>query len=378
MSTNNCKIDREKSFPVYYQIIALCLLFLFPAYIFGQDTDEWAFQQPQEAKGADKSLVDKIESDVIIPGASHEALWVHPEVVTIPGDPIICELRARETDRRGKDQHTTWHYFQSADFFASLQPIEEPEAPAWSRIGLSPAKIADSPKHGLKLPANINHTWASAYLHLGGDTVLQAFTTKDPEDGSYTVQSMALLKEKDHFRLLYLSNTWTNETGRGLYEPQIAVYKGNFYMTARAEDGHGYLLVSRDRGRSWEEPRPWTWDNGEEIPMNQTMTKLLAHSEGLVLVYTRIREDNEQTFRHRAPLHIADLDPVNLHLFKETERIVVPDQGLAVGNFWVWPVNEQESYVVTAEWPRDGRKENGDIWLVKVIWRSPNKLMKHR
>ena len=34
-----------------------------------------------------------------------------------------------------------------------------------------------------------------------------------------------------------------------------------------------------------------------------------------------------------------------------------------------------KSYVVTAEWPRDGREENGDIWLCKIKWKNPNKIM---
>ncbi|MEF8811120.1 MAG: hypothetical protein V5A47_09375, partial [Bacteroidales bacterium] len=105
-----------------------------------------------------------------------------------------------------------------------------------------------------------------------------------------------------------------------------------------------------------------------------------SHSDGLTLVYTRIRKDNDNVFRNRAPLHIADVDLKTLSLKRSTERIVVPNQsekgsGLPVGNFWVWPINQKESYVIVAEWPRDGRQENGDIWLVKIHWRHPNQKM---
>ena len=54
---------------------------------------------------------------------------------------------------------------------------------------------------------------------------------------------------------------------------------------------------------------------------------------------------------------------------------IVTDRGLPVGNFWVWPIDQQRSYVAVAEWPRDGRKENGDTWLAKIHWKRTNQQM---
>jgi hypothetical protein len=110
------------------------------------------------------------------------------------------------------------------------------------------------------------------------------------------------------------------------------------------------------------------------------MTKFAAHSNGLALVYTRISEDNANVFRNRAPLYIADIDTESLRLKRETERVLVSNRsatgsGLPVGNFWVWPVDQQETYVTVAEWPRDGRPDNGDIWLAKIRWDTPNLLL---
>src|SRR3546814_4424716 len=90
-------------------------------------------------------------------------------------------------------------------------------------------------------------------------------------------------------------------------------------MSVRAEDGHGYILVSKDKGRTWSPPVAWKWDDGTDIPMNQTMTKILSHSGGLVLVYTRKTSGNDQTFRNRAPLFCADIAPETLRLKKDTE-----------------------------------------------------------
>ena len=336
------------------------------------------FAEPIVTKGADGSLVRQVESAVIIPGNTHEELWVHPEVMTVPGNPVVVELRTRTTDRLGKDQHTTWHYFRADDSFRTLQPVTNFTTAVWKRKDVSLGDLVTAHVAPEAIPASLGHTWCSAYVYVDAATILQAFTTR--EGNRYSVQSLVAHIERDGLVPLKISNAWSNDKGRGLYEPHIAGFKGRFFMTARAEDGCGYVMASEDGGRTWNRPKPWTWDNGEVIPMNQTMTKFATHSDGLMLVYTRIRDDNKTVFRNRSPLHVADVDMATLSLKRSTERIIVPNRpswgkGLPVGNFWVWPVSPRETIVTTAEWPRDGRKENGDIWLAKIIWRNPNQLL---
>lgn len=336
------------------------------------------FSDPVITQGAEGSLVQRVESAVIIPGCMHEELWVHPEVMTVPGNPITVELRARTTDRLGKDQHTAWSYFRTDDSFRMLQPITNISAQAWKRKDLSLEDLVTANAAPEAVPASLGHTWCSAYVYVDAKRVLQAFTTK--EGARYSVQSLLARLEGDRLVPIKISNAWSNEKGRGLYEPHIAGFKGRFFMTVRAEDGSGYVMVSEDDGRTWSKPKPWTWDNGEVIPMNQTMTKFATHSDGLMLVYTRIRDDNKAVFRNRSPLHIADIDLETMSLKRSTERIIVPyrpsrGKGLPVGNFWVWPISPKETVVTTAEWPRDGRRENGDIWLAKIVWRNANKLL---
>ncbi len=325
------------------------------------------FRNPIVVKGAPASIVDRVETAVIVPGVYHDDLWVHPEFFTTPGNPPGVELRIRSTDRRGRDQHTLWHYFKSDDLCATLQPINEGTAALWARKDLVREDFSDSSSLYAQLPEKLDHTWCSAYVYLNDKTTLQAYTIKKGK--IYTIQSVTARIEGDKFRPLYVSNSFTSKVGRGLYEPHIAVFKDRCYMTARCEDGHGYIMVSDDNGRNWSKPKPWAWDNGDDIPMNQTMTKLLSHSQGLVLIYTRKRKDNQSVMRNRAPLHCADLDPVTLTLQRSTERVIVPNKGNPIGNFWVWPINQQESWVTVTEWPRDGRKENGDTWLAKIFWR---------
>ena len=101
-----------------------------------------SFQDPVVTKGADESIVRHVESAVISPGDTHNDLWVHPNLVTIPGEPIVIELALRSTDRRGGDRHTVFNYFRTDDYFQTLRPIPEPTAAAWKRIGLTPDHLA--------------------------------------------------------------------------------------------------------------------------------------------------------------------------------------------------------------------------------------------
>jgi hypothetical protein len=215
--------------------------------------------------------------------------------------------------------------------------------------------------------------WARNSIYLDASTIIHPFLTREGQRRS--VRTVVALQRNDMLVPLYVSNALTNEVRRGLLEPQIVPYNGFLYMTMRAEDGFGYVSVSEDKGRSWHKPRAWCWDDGEKIAMHTTMTKLLSHSQGLLLVYTRIREDNNNVMRNRAPLHCADVDPATLSLRRSTERILIPNRGLPVGNFWVWPIDDRRSYVLAAEWPRDGRESNGDTWLVKIYWKLPNEQM---
>jgi hypothetical protein len=326
-------------------------------------------------QGAEASLVREVESAVIIPGNAHKELWVHPEVLTVPGEPIRVELRARTTDRLGKDQHAVWHLFKTDNGFKTLEPLTALTEAVWRRKDLSLDGLVTNRAAREAIPQSLGHTWCSAFVYTDAATVLQAFTTR--EGTRYTLQSLVARVTPEGLVPIHISNAWSNDKGRGLYEPHIAGLHGRFYMTARAEDGRGYVMTSADGGRSWEKPKPWTWESGEEIPMNQTMTKFAEHSDGLALVYTRIRDDNGSVFRNRSPLHIADVDLKTLSLKQATERIIVPNRpswgkGLPVGNFWVWPISPAETAVTVAEWPRDGRPQNGDIWLAKIRWRKPN------
>ncbi|PHS12118.1 MAG: hypothetical protein COA78_08740 [Blastopirellula sp.] len=341
----------------------------------GEETQELSFQNPDVVKGAENSIVREIASAVIIPGETHKDLWVHPNLVTTPGNPIETELSLRTTDRSGGDRHTVVHYFRTDDDFQSLLPIESLMATAWSRIGLTPANFQSS-KGGIEVPDGSWH-WARNSVQLDQKIIVYPFLIQEGERRS--VRTVTARQHGNLFVPLYISNALTNEAGRGLLEPQIVEFQGRLYMTMRAEDGFGYVSVSDDQGKSWSAPHPWRWHDGEKIPMHTTMTKLLSHTDGMLLVYTRIRDDNQNVFRNRAPLYCADVDPKTLSLRRQTERVLIPNRGQPVGNFWVWLIDQNKSYVCAAEWPRDSQSRsqatNGHTWLAKIYWKQPNQRM---
>lgn len=172
-----------------------------------------------------------------------------------------------------------------------------------------------------------------------------------------------------------------NEVGRGLLEPSITRFDNRYFMTIRAEDGHGYVAVSPD-GLNYSRKTAWAFDDGTPISMSTTQQHWLTHSDGLFLVYTRKDKTNANVIRWRSPLWVAQVDPEKLCLIRETEQVVLPLVGDGVndpnhvalmGNFDVTNLSPEESCVTVGEWlPRDGAK--GNVLLGRIKWNRPNRL----
>lgn len=311
-------------------------------------------------QAAPNSVIDHIVATVLIESDTHKDLWNVPRVVTDPNDPSVGVLSVNVADRHGKDKSFGRHYFVTQDGFETIDEVsEKPER----FLRIDRRLIAGHPL----LPGPPGHQFTCPYVRVDDDRVLKIFTVKGEDGKNYTTSAICRVADEG-LEPIAVGNTHTiADSRRGLYEPHTVYWRERWYATARSEDGRGYRLESED-GLTWSEPNAWTWDDGTPVAMDQTMTKLIAHPDGLVLVYTRVRDDNMETFRHRAPLHVADLD-AERRLIRDTERVIVPNRGLAVGNFWVWPRGDREHLVTTAEWPRDGRETNGDIWLCRIVWK---------
>ena len=87
----------------------------------------------------------------------------------------------------------------------------------------------------------------------------------------------------------------------------------------------------------------------------------------LYLIYTRPNGNNDHVFRHRAPLYMARVDPGEVVVLKATERVCISEDGVALGNFGVTQVDENEVWVVTSEYHRDDSPENKNrVWIAKI------------
>src|SRR3546814_17252723 len=73
--------------------------------------------------GHSRSLIATAESFIIIPGERHEDLWVHPELVSVPGTGRV-ELRVRATDRRGTHLPSSLIYFSPITTFKTPLPYK--------------------------------------------------------------------------------------------------------------------------------------------------------------------------------------------------------------------------------------------------------------
>lgn len=162
--------------------------------------------------------------------------------------------------------------------------------------------------------------------------------------------------------------------GRGLFEPSVAHVNEQYYMTLRAEDGHGYVSVSND-GLGWNTPTPWRWDtNHEPLMMGTTQQHWLIHSDAVYLIYTRRSEQNADIFRWRSPLYIAEVDLDHRCLLKNTERTIFPmvsvpgepmSQWPTFGNFSTCNLTPDLSLIADTA---------GRCHIAEIRWSQPNTL----
>src|SRR5690606_15411784 len=109
-----------------------------------------------------------------------------------------------------------------------------------------------------------------------------------------------------------------------------------------------YVTTSTD-GLNFGEIKPWTFDDGSDLGSYNTQQHWLAHSQGLYLSYTRRGANNDDLFRHRAPLFIAEVDPEKLVVLRDTERIAVPNRGATLGNFGATAISPDETWITVGE-----------------------------
>ncbi len=135
---------------------------------------------------------------------------------------------------------------------------------------------------------------------------------------------------------------------RGLYEPSVIRHGDRFFLTLR-NDLTSYVAASDD-GLHYSGPVEWRYDDGAELGSYNTQQHWISGGGRLYLVYTRRGANNDHIFRHRAPLFIAKVDPQTLRVLRATERIAIPERGARLCNFGCLRINDNESWIVAAEW----------------------------
>ena len=186
-----------------------------------------------------------------------------------------------------------------------------------------------------------------------GDVLLPIYgrseeATRDPWHACCSVAVVRCAFDGDTLSYLAHGTTLSVPEPRGLCEPSLAQYDGRFFLTLR-NDVRGYVTSSTD-GLVFHEPRPWTFDDGQDLGNYNTQQHWITHETGLYLVYTRRDANNDHVFRHRAPLFMARVDPDTLQVMRASERVVVPERGARLGNFGTTQVSPTEAWVVVSEW----------------------------
>jgi len=212
--------------------------------------------------------------------------------------------------------------------------------------------------------------------------ILLAFTHTGEKNKPRSVSSVICRFDGETLSVKQVGQEIPHDKGRGLLEPSLAQFGGKFFLTLRAEDGHGYVCASDD-GLKWTPKQAWAWDDGTPLTMSTTQQHWLPHSDALWLVYTRKDASNTNVMRWRSPLWMAQVDTKTLRLRRDTERVVLPlvgdgvkdpDRVAIMGNFHPINVSADESWVTVGEWqPKNGIK--GDLLLARIRWTNPNKLI---
>ena len=380
-------------------------------------------------------LVASIQECPLVSGDSHDGLWLGPRMVFKPGNvPQDFHFFFNVTDRTGGDSLQEGIHFTAPAMPEDAGSLSQWKR-EWQRQPFPEALLPRTDEAGFRFVPSfkwkyhkaigkclgighlLRHQGKSLSNHL--EHLEIAYSVYDPADGTFSrwdsfriqvdgrplpsvaygqrvdlpngeiLLPFSLIKELrgwnsirwcgtvrcrfDGKRLtpLETSNLVTHPLPRGFVEPSVAEHNGKYCMTLRAQDGRGHVTTS-STGLNWSEPKPWRWDSGEVIAMDQTMTKFVTHSDGLFLVYTRITDDNKNVFRHRAPLFIAQIDTTGARVIRKTETTVLANNGFPLGNFAVHNVSKQETWVTSQEWDRTGKERECANLLTRIRWTTPN------
>jgi hypothetical protein len=397
------------------------------------------------AKAAGKGLIDamqiSIEQDVAIQDSNDKFCWFHPRAAALPkagrhGNPRVILTLNQHMD--ADDHYSGLWYMYTDDMGKTWNGPFEPKelgfsydepgihasfhdvTPGWHRqtkkllaIGAKTSYNANG-SHANDKPGRIRtcyavydvktDTWTPVYdldVPKGGlfdFSVNGSSQWLEKQDGTvlipvyYTIPAgspgkgygvVILECSFDGKQLHYLRHgkEIVRNEEMGFTEASLIASQGKYYLTLRGEVGtNGFVGVSDD-GMDFNTVIPWVFDDGTPLGSVNTQQHWLAHQDGLFICYTRSGANNSDIPRSRAPLFIAQVDTKTLCAVRASERELIPNRGLMLGNFGAAPITSAESWVTDAEflWFSAGYKPtarggNGAVWVSRVKWPTPNRL----
>ena len=179
----------------------------------------------------------------------------------------------------------------------------------------------------------------------------------------------------ERMKVLEVGNKLVTDVPRGYDEPSLIKFGDEYFLCIR-NDVTGFVSKSSD-GLHFDEPRELCFEDGENLGNYNTQQHWLVGGGRLWLVYTRRAGNNDHMFRHRAPLFIAEMDPVTLRIKRETEKIAVIERGARLGNFGCQSYSESEGYIFVSEWMQNDphswqtcvlRGSDNSIFIAKVTF----------
>lgn len=329
--------------------------------------DSWASPEPRDSFSRLTLSADTSTADRHRTGAS-----IAPDLLNAGDEVTVCDFTPMwhaASQRLLGLGHTVWYrnnrvmHLRPRGIAYSIYNASGNSWSDWQTVGLP-----DDPKF-----QNAGSGSVQRVDLVGGDVLIPIYF-KEPKQTQYSVTVCRCRFDGRTLDYVEHGNSLTVPVKRGLYEPSLTKFRGRFYLTMR-NDGHGYVSVSDD-GVTFEPQRRWTFDDGSELGNYNTQQHWVTHSDGLFLVYTRRGANNDHVFRHRAPLFIAQVDPSQLHVIRETEQVLVPERGARLGNFGVVDVSPEETWVTVTEWmqPAGVEKHGSDnsVFVAKLKWNRPN------
>ncbi len=256
-------------------------------------------------------------------------------------------------------RYTLWSIFdEKSGDWQPFQKLTMPDEKTFFNCGAGSTQILELPDGDLLIPV-----YGASAEDLKKTSCYNAWVLKCSFNGKE-------LKVKEVGSPLKIS------VPRGLGEPSIAQHNGKFFLALR-NDKSGYVSFSND-GLNFQPAQELCFDDGSNIGNYCTQQHWINGGGKLYMVYTRKNANNDHIFRHRAPLFIAEFDTEKMCLIRSTEMIAVPERGARLGNFGCMQINENESWIIAAEWMQTTGPDTFDytkcmkygsdnsIWIAKI------------